>query len=400
MTPWEELAAGAVLIEVRDHLRDRIERGEKLRVKWGVDPSAPDIHLGHTVVMQKLACFQRLGHTVVLIIGDTTGQIGDPSNELAARPQLGRAQVEVNAKTYTDQVFKILDRAKTEVRWQSEWFDQLRLPDIVKLARTHTIAQMLARDDFKTRHTKGLPISLHEFLYPLLQGYDSVAVRADLELGGTDQTYNFYAAREIQRAFGQPPQDILTTPLLEGLDGSEKMSKSKGNYIGIAEAPEVIYGKAMKLPDGLIGTYFRLVTDADRAQVAEREAAVQRGELNPREWKAELARTLVRLHHGAAAATVAEQSFDRVVREHGTPDAVPELRVADLESKDLFQVIVQTGLAASTSQARRLWQQGGVRIDGEVVQSADVRVRSGQVLQVGRLKFVRVISGANADGKL
>lgn len=393
MTPWEQLAQRAVQIEVRDHLRARIERTDRLRVKLGVDPSAPDIHVGFTVVLRKLACFQRLGHTAVLIIGDTTGQIGDPTGESAARPQLTRKQVLANAKTYTEQVFKILDPETTEVRWQSEWFDALRLPDLVKLAGTHTAAQMLARDDFASRYREGTPIALHEFLYPLLQGYDSVAVEADVELGGTDQLYNLLVGREIQRAFGQPPQDILTTPLLEGLDGSAKMSKSRDNYIGIAEPPETIYGKTMRLPDKLIGKFFRLATDALPTDVAARAAAVERGELHPREWKAELARTLVQLYHGPAAAAAAEQAFSRVVREHGQPDDIREAPVPDLEGKDLFQVLVHIGLAPSTSQARRLLNQGGIRLDGDVVRSADVRVQSGQVLQVGKLKFARVVSG-------
>ncbi len=400
MTPWELLSEGAVLIDVREHLQERIERGDRLRVKLGVDPSAPDIHVGFTVVLRKLATFQRLGHTAVLVIGDTTGQIGDPTGETRARPQLSREQVLANARTFTDQVFKILDHHTSEVRWQSEWFDALRLSDIVKLAGTHTAAQMLQRDDFAMRYREGIPISLHEFLYPLLQGYDSVAVRADVELGGTDQTYNLHAGREIQRAFGQPPQDILTTPLLEGLDGAAKMSKSKGNYIGIAEPPETIYGKTMKLPDTMIGKFFRLATDANPAEVTRREVAVQRGEVNPRDWKAELARTLVRLYHGQNAAAAAEAAFDRVVRERALPDSIPEATVSELESKDLFRVLVDAQLAGSTSEARRLLQQGGIRVDGQVIRSPDLRVRSGQVLQVGRLKFARVVSARSSGATL
>lgn len=400
MTSWEQLTEGAVQIEVRDHLRARIERNDRLRVKLGVDPSSPDIHVGFSVVLRKLARFQRSGHTAVLIIGDTTGQIGDPTGESAARPQLTREQVQANAKTYTEQVFKILDRKATEVRWQSEWFDSMRLPDLVKLASAQTAAQMLDRDDFANRYRNGTPIALHEFLYPLLQGYDSVAVRADVELGGTDQTYNLLVGREIQRAFGQPPQDILTTPLLEGLDGSAKMSKSKGNYIGIAEPPGTIYGKTMSLPDHLTARFFRLATDMPHAEVALREAAVQRGELHPRDWKAELARTLVELYHGPAAAAAAEQEFSRLIREHGQPDAVAEVRIADLEHRELFQVLVESGLAASKSQARRLLEQGGIKVDGTVVRSAEVRLRPGQVLQVGKLKFVRVVSARETDAKL
>jgi tyrosyl-tRNA synthetase len=400
MTPWDELTAGAVLIEVREHLKERIARGDRLRVKLGVDPSAPDIHIGFTVVLRRLAAFQRLGHTAVLIIGDTTGQIGDPTGENAARPQLSLGQVRANAQTYTDQVFKILDRGSTEVRWQSEWFDRLRLPDIVKLASTHTAAQMLQREDFANRYRQRTPIALHEFLYPLLQGYDSVAVRADLELGGTDQTYNLLAGREIQRAYGQPPQDILTTPLLEGLDGSAKMSKSKGNYIGITEPPESIYGKTMRLPDPLIGKFFRLATDVDPGEVARREAAVKTGELNPRDWKAELARTLVRLYHGAEAVAPAERAFDRLVREHMAPESITEVVVPDLERSDLFQVLVTCGLASSTSDGRRLLRQGGVRVDGEVVRAADLRLRSGQVVQVGKLHYVRVVSAPQTGVKL
>src|SRR6267143_1151344 len=297
---WDAVSAGAVEIVNREHLKTRIERSDRLRVKLGLDPTRPDIHLGHTVVLRALRRYQAHGHTAVLIIGDWTARIGDPSGQNVTRPQLTKDEVTAAAKTYLDQAWKILDQAKTEVRYQSEWFDPMRLEDVVQLMSRYTVARMLARDDFAKRTKEGRPVGMHELLYPLLQAYDSVAVKSDLELGGTDQTFNLLVGRDIQEAYGQPPQDIQTMPLLEGLDGVQKMSKSLDNYIGIDEPPAVIYRKAMSVPDRLITRYLQLATDIPPDELAAEERALREGE-NPRDVKQRLAERLVRQFHPNAA---------------------------------------------------------------------------------------------------
>src|SRR5437016_3893375 len=296
---WNAVSAGAVEIVDREHLKRRIEHGDRLRVKLGLDPTRPDIHLGHTVVLRALRRYQAHGHTAVLIIGDWTARIGDPSGQNVTRPQLTKEEVNAAAKTYLDQAWKILDEGETEVRFQSEWFDKMHLENVVQLMSRYTVARMLAREDFAKRTKEGRPVGMHELLYPLLQAYDSVAVKSDLELGGTDQTFNLLVGRDIQEAYGLPPQDIQTMPLLEGLDGIQKMSKSLDNYIGIAESPSVMYRKAMSVPDQLIIRYLQLVTDVDSEQLAAEARALREGE-NPRNVKQRLAERIVRQFHPAA----------------------------------------------------------------------------------------------------
>src|SRR5213082_3569414 len=293
---WDAVTTGAVEIIDREHLRSRVERGDKLRVKLGLDPTRPDIHLGHTVVLRTLRRYQERGHRAVLIIGDWTARIGDPSGQNITRPQLTKAEVEQAGRTYLDQAWKILDQAETEVRFQSEWFDKMHLQDVVQLTSRYTVARMLAREDFTKRMKESRPVGLHELLYPLLQAYDSVAVKSDLELGGTDQTFNLLVGRDIQEAYGQPPQDIHTMPLLEGLDGVQKMSKSLDNYIGIDEPPEVMYRKAMAVPDVLIVRYLQLTTEATPAEIADATRALAHGE-NPKTVKQRLAERLVQQFH-------------------------------------------------------------------------------------------------------
>jgi tyrosyl-tRNA synthetase len=383
---WEEVTAGAVQIVDQSHLRERLDRGDKLRVKLGLDPTRPDIHLGHTVVLRTMRKFQDHGHTGVLIIGDTTAQIGDPSGQSATRPQLSRAEVEAAAATYMDQAWKILDKGRTEVRWQSEWFDPMRLQEIVRLMSNYTVARMLAREDFAKRLAEGRPVSLHELLYPLLQAYDSVAVRADVELGGTDQTFNLLVGRDIQEAFGQPPQDILTMPLLEGTDGVQKMSKSLDNYIGIDESPADIYWKAMSIPDHLILRYFQLATEASAAEVQQEARALADGE-NPRQAKARLARRLVAQFHGEAAAAEAAAGFGRV-----TESEIPKREVKP-GPRSLADLFVEVGLAGSKSEARRLSAQNGLSINNRPVTSADEMVTpvTGWRLGRGKHNFVELI---------
>jgi len=382
---WEAVTAGAVEVVDREHLRSRLERGDRLRVKLGLDPTRPDIHLGHTVVLRTLRRFQERGHTAVLIIGDWTARIGDPSGQNVTRPQLSKEEVQAAAQTYLHQAWKILDQGGTEVRFQSEWFDPMRLQDVVQLASRYTLARMLARDDFAKRYKDGRAIGLHELMYPLLQAYDSVAVRSDLELGGTDQTFNLLVGRDIQEAFGQQPQDILTTPLLEGLDGVQKMSKSLDNYIGIDEPPDVMYRKAMGIPDNLIVRYFSLVTDASPAEVAAEESALRSGE-NPRDVKRRLAERLVRQFHPGADVAAYRNAGGGFLNT-----APSEKRVAEGE-RSIADLFVEAGLAASKSEARRLAAQGGLTVDGTVVKSADDRIapKDGMVLQRGAHRVVRL----------
>lgn len=382
-TNWALLASGAVEIIDLEHLRARISRGDRLRVKLGLDPTKPDLHLGHTVVLRKLQRFQEQGHQAVLIIGDTTARIGDPSGQSVTRPQLTREQVHEAAKTYLDQIWKILERDKTEVRWQSEWFDPMRLEDLVRLMSQYTAAQMLVREDFGKRYREGRPIGLHELLYPLLQAYDSVAVKADVELGGTDQTFNLLVGRDVQKAYGMPPQDIVTTPLLEGLDGVQKMSKSLDNYIGIDEPPAVMFRKAMSIPDDLIMRYWELATAASPQMLQTERESLLGGE-NPRDVKNRLAQAIVGQFYGASQAAWAASEFKRVVQERGIPSDIPGVIVTGGERR-LVDLLVEAGLATSKSEARRLIQQRGVTVDGQDVTSPDQRVTpyTGMRLQRG-----------------
>jgi tyrosyl-tRNA synthetase len=371
----------AVEIHVEDHLRARLEKGERLRVKLGLDPTAPDLHVGHLVVLDTLRAFQDDGHTVVLIIGDYTALIGDPSGRSETRPVLTPAQVATNAETYFEQIDLVLDRTRTEVRYNSEWLAAMSAADILRLMSNATLQQILQREDFAKRIKEGAAIGAHELLYPFNQAYDSVAVHADVEIGGTDQLFNLLFGREIQKAYGQEPQDVAVFPLLEGLDGSAKMGKSLNNYIGLTEPPEEVYGKTMSIPDSLTEKYLRLISGW---RGKELEAALA---LKPRDAKAALARQLVRRLHGEQAAALAEDDFEVKFRKREIPADLSEL-VAD-DPADLVATLLQAGFAKSRGDARRLIEQGGVRINGEKSALA-AQLRDGDVLSSGKRNFVRI----------
>ncbi|MEW6165452.1 MAG: tyrosine--tRNA ligase [Pseudomonadota bacterium] len=379
---------GAEELLVETDFVEKLKSGRPLRVKAGFDPTAPDLHLGHTVLINKLRHFQEMGHHVLFLIGDFTGQIGDPTGKNATRPPLSRGQIEENARTYREQVFKILDPDKTEVCFNSAWFDSLGAAGMVKLAAQHTVARMLERDDFSKRFNGNQPIALHEFLYPLCQGYDSVALRSDVELGGTDQRFNLLIGRELQKHFGQLPQCVLTMPLLEGTDGANKMSKSLGNYIGIAESPGEIFGKIMSISDELMWRYFDLLSFRSGIEIGRlREEAL--GGRNPRDIKILLALELVERFHSRAAAEKALEDFQARFQMGMLPEDMPE---HSLDSAVITLILKQTGLAASTSEAMRLIDGGGVRIDGDKVSDKALVLKPGSrvVLQVGKRKFARV----------
>jgi len=366
--------------------------GTPLRCKLGLDPTAPDIHLGHTVVLNKLRQLQDLGHTVIFLIGDFTGMIGDPSGRNTMRPPLSREEIEANAKTYFEQAALVLDRERTEIRYNSEWSEPLGAAGLIKLAAKYTLARLLERDDFSKRFRDNTPIAMHELLYPLMQGYDSVALRSDIELGGTDQKFNLLVGRELQRHYGQEPQCVLTMPLLEGLDGVEKMSKSKNNYIGIAEAPGEMFGKAMSISDELMWRWYDLVSARRNDEIAafKREAAEGR---NPRDIKVLLAKEIVTRFHSARAADEAEREFNERFRAGAVPDDLPEFTLAGEAAGGLgiAAVLKQAGLAPSTSEAVRNLEQGGVKVDGERVSDRALRLDTGTyVIQVGKRKWARV----------
>jgi len=391
----KELLRGVVHAYPEDELHARLRAGRPLRVKLGVDPTAADIHLGHTVVLTKLRQFQDLGHHAVLIIGDFTAMVGDPSGRSATRPPLSRAEVAVHARTYEDQVFRVLDPRRAEVRRNSEWLGHLSLEDAIRLASKMTVARMLERDDFQQRYRKGAPIGLHEFLYPLLQGYDSVVVQADVELGGTDQTFNLLVGRELQRDAGQEGQVAVVVPILEGLDGLQKMSKSLGNHVGITEAPEEMYGKLMSISDQLMLRYYELLS----TQPGERLLAVQRGDIAPMEAKKALAAELVGRFHGQAAAEAAGRFFEERFQKRSPyePTRVEVRTTAD--DVWICQLIKDIGFAPSTSAARRLVAQGAVRVDGQPV-DVNFRFRRGvdRLLEVGRRRLAAVTLVAPEGG--
>ncbi|MBV8144421.1 MAG: tyrosine--tRNA ligase [Gammaproteobacteria bacterium] len=387
-----ELERGASEILTGADLRRKLIRGAPLRVKAGFDPTAPDLHLGHTVLLNKMRQFQQLGHEVTFLIGDFTGMIGDPTGRNATRPPLTVEEIQANARTYESQVFKILDRERTRIDFNSRWLSKLSSTDMVKLAAHYTVARMLERDDFAKRYRAGQPISIHEFLYPLAQGYDSVAMRADVELGGTDQKFNLLVGRALQEAYGQEPQVVLTTPLLEGTDGVNKMSKSLGNYIGITEDPDSMFGKLMSVSDELMWRYFELLSFRPLSDIAalRREAA---GGRNPRDIKLELAQEIVRRFHDAAAAARAQRDFTARVSEKAVPQDLP-VKVVTVESGGLRlpNLLKETGLAGSTSEANRKIEEGAVRIDGVRVSDRGLLFKAGaeHVLQVGAKRFARV----------
>ena len=378
---FERLRERAVEIHVEDHLRSRVERGDKLRVKLGLDPTAPDLHVGHLVVLDALRSFQDDGHVVVLIVGDHTALIGDPSGRSDTRPVLSREQIDANAKTYFDQIYLVLDRERTEVHSNSEWLGAMGAADVLRLMGKATLQQVLQREDFAERLKAGTPIGAHEILYPFNQAYDSVAMHADVEIGGTDQLFNLLFGREIQKAYGQGPQDIAVFPLLEGLDGSQKMSKSLNNYIGLTEPPAEVYGKTMSMPDSLTEKYLRLVSGLSGSEL-ERVLA-----LKPRDAKAALAKQLVKRLHGVDAAESAESEFDSRFRKREIPEEMAEMAPED--AGDLVSTIVQAGFAKSRSDARRLIDQGGIRINSDKANS-DSKLKDGDVLQAGKRNFVRI----------
>lgn len=389
---------GVVEIIPEDDLRRKLERaireGEPLVVKQGFDPTAPDIHLGHTVGLRKLRQFQDLGHKVVFLIGDFTGMIGDPSGRSDTRKQLDRGVLVENAKTYTEQAFKILDPKRTLVDYNSRWLAKLEFADVLRLTATQTVAQMLERDDFEKRYAAGRPISLLEFVYPLAQGYDSVALNADVEIGATEQKFNLLMAREIQRHYGQEPEVIITLPILEGIDGVEKMSKSLGNYIGITEAPEEIFGKTMRIPDTLIVKYFELVSSKTPEELEEIRGRSRDPKTNPSHLKRELARDLVTQFHDADAAQAAEAHFNRLFVQHERPE---ETARVELDAADgglwIVKALTQAGLCESSSGARRMIQQGAVKVDGEKVSDVDLKLtarKAPYAVQVGKRGFADI----------
>lgn len=381
------------IIDEKD-LKEKLEKAEKegrqLTVKLGLDPSAPDIHLGHTVVLRKMKQLQDLGHKVVILIGDFTGKIGDPTGKSATRKALTTEQVLENAQTYKEQIFKILDPEKTEVRFNSEWLGELKFDEVVKLAATITVARMLEREDFKKRYENQQPISVHEFFYPLMQGYDSVALNADIELGGTDQRFNLLMGRSLQREFGQESQVVIMMPLLEGLDGVNKMSKSLGNYIGIDEAASVMYQKAMEIPDELIIKYYNLVTDVHPDEVAKVVERLENGE-NPRNIKMELAREIVRLYHSEEDVLAAEERFKSVFQKGQIPTDILTVEVSK-ENLDIAGVLVENKMVPSKSELRRLVNQGGVKVNQEKISNLQDVVAEGElVIQIGKKKFIKLI---------
>jgi tyrosyl-tRNA synthetase len=401
MLPAEEqfriLADAAVEIVPEEEFRAKLERsvrtGTPLRVKLGCDPSRPDLHLGHAVVLHKLRQFQELGHQAILIIGDFTATIGDPSGRSATRPQLTLEETRQNAQTYVEQARKVLLPERLSVRFNSEWLEKLRFRELLTIAAQCTVAQMLEREDFWLRYSRGEPIGLHEFLYPLAQAMDSVAIRADVELGGTDQRFNLLMGRHLQRFYGQEPQCLLLMPLLEGTDGVEKMSKSLGNYIALTDPPNEMFGKLMSIPDSLIVRYYRLAAFASEAQAQQLEQQLQQGQLHPRDAKAMVARKIVEWYYGPEAAERAAEEFDRVFRHRLLPSELPEhCFPGDVQELPLVDILVATGLVPSRSEARRQIQQGAVRVDGKPIQDAYARIElsDAHVIAVGKRRVVRI----------
>lgn len=401
---------GTAEIVTESELRSKVERslrtGIPLTVKLGLDPTAPDLHLGHVVVLEKLRDFQELGHQVVIIIGDFTGMIGDPTGRSETRKPLTRQDIEANAETYRAQLGKVLDMERTRVEFNSKWLARLRLEDLIRLTAAVTVAQMLQREDFSARYAAGRPISLHEFLYPICQAYDSVALTADVELGGTDQTFNLLVGRDLQRAFDQEPQVAITLPILEGLDGGQKMSKTLGNYVGISEPPGEMYGKLMSLPDALMLRYFTLVTRLPEGKIHGFARDLEGGRLHPMEVKKRLARTVTAQYHGGEAAAAAEAAFERVVQRKEVPEKIDEIRITASGDggamgkafsapgpRPLWWVVKEAGFVSSSSEARRMIRQGAVEVDREKVTNADFPMVAGRgyLIQVGKRRFKRVI---------
>lgn len=402
LSPEEQLhiiSSGAAQIVPESALLEKLKRGKPLNIKLGVDPTAPDIHLGHAVPLRKLRQFQDLGHEVTLIIGDGTALIGDPSGRNSTRPQLTREQVQANAQTYVDQAFKILDPGKTTLRYNSEWILALGMEELLKITAHFTVARILERDDFHNRYTSNQSISLHEFLYPVMQAYDSVVIKADVELGGTDQLFNLLAGRELMEKMGMEPQVCLTLPLLEGTDGVKKMSKSYGNYVGLTDESSDMFGKIMSIPDELMVKYYRLASTASVDEIDRIEAGLAADELHPNKVKRSLARNIVAAYYDEAAAQAAEEQFDLVFKNHDIPDDIPEF-AADLTPNDegkvyLAKLLHDAGMAQSAGEARRLIDGGGVKVNGEAVApkayNVDPALLEGATIQVGKRKFVKLV---------
>ncbi len=394
----EIIARGAVDLISRDELRRKLETARKenrpLRAKLGLDPTAPDLHLGHTVVLQKLKQFQELGHTAIFLIGDFTGMIGDPTGRIETRPALTREELLVNAETYKRQVFKILDPEKTEIRWNSDWFEAMNAADMIRLCAKYTVARMFEREDFRNRYQNNLPISIHEFLYPLVQGYDSVALDADVELGGHDQIFNLFVGREIQKAYGQESQVIVTVPLLEGTDGVNKMSKSYGNYVGIDEPPDVIFGKLMSISDELMLKYYELLSDITLEELRELKQGIAGGAIHPKAAKVRFAHEMVRRFHGPEAAVQAERNFERVFAQKEIPEDI-ETVIVKRTNEEIWvpQLLAGIGMVPSTSEGRRVVGQGGVNINGTKIAGETLSVAGVNelIIKVGKRRFKKVI---------
>ncbi|MFA5317708.1 MAG: tyrosine--tRNA ligase [Dehalococcoidales bacterium] len=383
------LRRGVAEIIVAEELKTLLKSGRKLRLKEGFDPSFPDIHLGHMVGLRKLRQFQEMGHQVVLIVGDWTAQIGDPSGASVTRPMLSADDVKANAETYMKQFFKVVSRERTEVRWQSEWFGKFDLGDVIKLASKFTVAQVLARDDFNERYHSGRPITITETLYPLLQAYDSVVTQADVEFGGTDQKFNLLMGRELQNMVGQKPQQVFMVPILVGTDGSRKMSKSLGNYIGVAEPPREMYGKIMSVPDDLMISYFELLTDVPDGELTEIGREMTAGTLNPMSLKKRLAREILNQLHGQSAAQEAEGHFERTVQNKEVPDEMPVAEITET-LPDLRHLLKNNGVVGSLSEAARLIRQGGVEIDGQKVTAFQAEVSDGSIIKAGKRAYFEI----------
>jgi tyrosyl-tRNA synthetase len=385
------LKRGTVEVIQEAELLEKLKSGKPLRVKAGFDPTAPDLHLGHTVLIQKLKQFQDLGHHVLFLIGDFTAMIGDPSGRSETRPALGEDQIKQNVKTYQAQVFKILDPKKTEIVFNSQWLSKMNAKDMIRLASRHTVARMLERDDFERRYKKGEPIAIHEFLYPLLQGQDSVALKADVELGGTDQKFNLLMGRELQRQDGQSPQIVMTLPLLVGTDGVQKMSKSYGNYIGIQEAPSEIFGKAMSISDDLMWTYYELLSSVDLEILRQLRSSVAAGTEHPKEVKVRLAKELVSRFHGNEAAEYAAAEFDKVFKNRGLPEDMQKIEIKSSEGSVLVDILFQAHLAPSKSEVRRKMKEGAVSLDDKKINEIKYVVPTGEhVVRYGSKKFLKI----------
>jgi tyrosyl-tRNA synthetase len=395
-TPEEQLeifSSGTDALVSEEELLAKLRRGRPLRIKYGCDPSRPDLHLGHVVVLDKLRALQELGHRIIFLIGDFTGRIGDPTGRSRTRPILSREEIARNAETYQEQVGRVLDVERAEIRFNSEWMERLGVGEFIGLCSSATVARLLERDDFRTRYRDGVSIGLHEFLYPMVQAYDSVALEADVEVGGSDQLVNLLLGREIQRAVGHEAQVALTLPLLEGTDGVEKMSKTAGNAIGINDPPDEIYGRTMSIPDSILPRWCAFLARSEWSEITSLHAEVEAGRGNPRDLKAALGRRLVERFWDESAARAAEERFDRLFRRHEAPEEMPEIEVSptDPAGVSVLDLLTSAEFAPSRAQAKRLIAQGGVRLDGEPVESADQRLQPGEyVLQAGKRRFVRV----------